>query len=135
MSFFMPPSKVPTVRRECSPRSMKKLYGKTANRSFHCVPITERGERSSTSGCESKKKPNFLGTRCAPLTPLSVGTPRPRTCKHAPKPYHEVKQSVTTHFNQGSILKNDTCNICYISYYSRHLVSLHSVFFEKCRKC
>ena len=34
-------SKVPTVRRECSPRSIKKRYGKTAERSFHCVPITE----------------------------------------------------------------------------------------------
>jgi len=43
-------SKVPTVRRERSPRSIQKLYGKTANRSFHRVPITERGERSSTSG-------------------------------------------------------------------------------------
>ena len=37
---------MPTVRRECSPRSIKRLYGKTANRSFHCVPLTERGERS-----------------------------------------------------------------------------------------
>ena len=28
-------SKVPTVRRECSPRSIKKLYGKSANGCFH----------------------------------------------------------------------------------------------------
>ena len=41
-----PISKVPTVHRECSPRSIKKLYGKTANQSFHCVPIMAHGERS-----------------------------------------------------------------------------------------
>ena len=56
-------SKVPTVRRECPPRSIQKFYGKSADRSFHCVPITERGERSSTDGWHLLKTGKILGFR------------------------------------------------------------------------